>query len=218
MSEDQLVKKGQVSNLSKKIQNLINQESLVGAIIVLRSLQPDLAKKVLSELQPADRERIYNASFATKDGHIAESPSFAAMRRPSRILDAKEEPKEVTQTLPFFPDQLVSVLTAAGLVTSLILILTIFSPAQLGVKADVLNTSMNVKPEWYFLFLYSFFGLVPSILGVVAPVVAMLLLALLPFLDKNPGNGPAKRKFAILACLGLIATLVALTISGAYFM
>jgi hypothetical protein len=217
MSDGQVGNKATLNNLSRKIQNLIDQESLVGAIIVLRSLQPELAKKVLSELAPKDRERIYDASFADKNGHITDSPAAPQPEKPREAQEHEEKPQEAARMLPFFPDQLISVLATAGLTTSLILILTIFSPAQLGVKADVLNTSMNVKPEWYFLFLYSLFGLVPSILGVVAPVVGMALLALLPFLDKNPGQEPRKRKFAILACSTLMAVLILLTLLGAYY-
>ena len=46
--------------------------------------------------------------------------------------------------------------------------------------ADVRNTSPGVKPQWYFLFLYSLFAIVPSVLGVVAPIVGIVALALLP--------------------------------------
>lgn len=203
------------NDLSKKIQRLLDQESLVGAVIILRMLQPDDAKKVLEQLSPADRERIYDASFAWEDKTVVERSNVVSLEQTNQNQEEQEE--EAKQVLPFFPDQIISLLATAGLITSLILILTIFSPARLGVKADVLNTAMNVKPEWYFLFLYSLFSLVPSILGVVAPLVALVLLALLPFLDKNIEVRAEKRKFAIVACLVLVAVLIILSVLGAYY-
>ncbi len=201
-----------IDGLSEKIQRLLNQGSLVGAVIVLRSLQSDVAYRVLEQLSPTDRERIYDASFAWEDENVVQVSNVVQLEQVSQTRD-----EEARKPLPFFPDQIISVLTTAALLTSLILILTIFSPAKLGVKADVLNTSPGVKPEWYFLFLYSFFGIVPSVLGVVAPLVGIVALALLPFLDKNPEVRANKRKFAIVTCFALITALIILSILGAYY-
>ena len=210
MKSSQGAKQVKVDELTKRVQRLLNKESLVGAEIILKSVRAEVAQRIIEQLSPAEQEKIRGASFIWKDENLA-VPHPVTREQPALIEEGKRE-----KSVPLFPDQLLSALTTAALMTSLILILTIFSPAKLDVKADVLNISARVKPEWYLLFLYAFFNLVPSILGVLVPMVGVVLLALLPFLDRNPELKAGKRKFAIIACSALVLVLILLSILGAY--
>ena len=57
-------------------------------------------------------------------------------------------------------------------------------------KADPSDTSYIPRPEWYFLFLFEFLKFIPGKIEWVGtfliPVLAVLALFALPFLDKNP--------------------------------
>jgi ubiquinol-cytochrome c reductase cytochrome b subunit len=55
-------------------------------------------------------------------------------------------------------------------------------------------TPPHIKPEWYFLWAYQTLKIFPSeLLGLAAQVVAMTLLALLPFIDRGPERRPGRR-------------------------
>jgi ubiquinol-cytochrome c reductase cytochrome b subunit len=68
------------------------------------------------------------------------------------------------------------------------------------IEANPMVTPVHIKPEWYFLFAYGILRSVPSKLGgVVALVIAVLMLYLLPFnsiLVTSLSNNPTlKRRY-----------------------
>ena len=81
----------------------------------------------------------------------------------------------------------------------------------------------NLTPEpskapWYFdglQELLSHFD--PLVAGILIPAGAVLLLVLLPYLDRNPATEARNRKVAVLTFGGLVAIAVALTVVGALF-
>src|SRR5512132_2877971 len=81
----------------------------------------------------------------------------------------------------------------------------------------------NVTPEpskapWYFdglQELLSHFD--PLVAGILIPAGAVVLLVLLPYLDRNPATEVRNRKVAVLTFGGLAAIAVALTVVGALF-
>jgi quinol-cytochrome oxidoreductase complex cytochrome b subunit len=101
-------------------------------------------------------------------------------------------------------------------VLSLITVLVIFFPASLEPKADPIKTPEGIKPEWYFLWFYAFLFYVPPIIGVLAPVVGIILLMLLPFLDKNPYRKPSKRPVAVASVVLITILMTVLTFIGKY--
>jgi ubiquinol-cytochrome c reductase cytochrome b subunit len=51
---------------------------------------------------------------------------------------------------------------------------------------DIMKTPEHIKPEWYFLFAYCILRRVPNKLGgVVGLLIRILILALLPFINKK---------------------------------
>jgi len=120
-------------------------------------------------------------------------------------------------TLPFYPDHVRSEARVTLWVTAIIFlvgIIGLFLPVGLGEPADPLNTPLHVKPEWYFLALYQLLKFIPKTTGAVAPVIAVLLLIVWPFIDRKPDVERAiYRKRFILVAIAMVV-FVALTIWG----
>lgn len=112
-----------------------------------------------------------------------------------------------------FKDTLVALLIFAALA-----ILAWKKGAGLEGLADPTDTTYNPRPEWYFLFLFqalkAFPGSLEPIVAVVLPGFAVLLLLVLPLLDRGPKRHPLDRPF--LTGLGVLGLLVvgALTVAG----
>jgi ubiquinol-cytochrome c reductase cytochrome b subunit len=59
--------------------------------------------------------------------------------------------------------------------------------ADNSVVANPLSTPAHIVPEWYLLPFYAILRAIPSkLIGVLAPFAAIVLLALLPWLDTSP--------------------------------
>jgi cytochrome b6 len=70
-------------------------------------------------------------------------------------------------------------------------------PAHLGEKADPFASApAGIKPEWYFMFMFQTLKMLPAeILGIEGEIVGVVgfgigggVLALVPFLDRNPAH------------------------------
>ena len=99
--------------------------------------------------------------------------------------------------------------------------LTIFSAvvkAPLLGLADTNKTPNPSKAPWYFLGLQELLTMFhPMVAGVTIPGVALGLLAVTPFVDKNPSHVPKDRKFAIAMFTMFIMLWAVLVIIGSFF-
>jgi menaquinol-cytochrome c reductase cytochrome b/c subunit len=104
---------------------------------------------------------------------------------------------------------------------SLMAFITIFSAlvkAPLLGLADVNQTPNPSKAPWYFLGLQELLKMFqPMVAGVTIPGVALALLAITPYVDKNPSHKPADRKFAIVMMTMFLMMWAALVIIGSFF-
>ena len=116
---------------------------------------------------------------------------------------------------PFFPNYVLDEVIAWYAVLAILVILASVLPAGLDDKANTLETPAHIKPEWYFLPVYELLKLVPRVVGIVLPGIALGILALLPFLDRNPAVRPRKRPIALGIGFVTLAAMVVLTITGA---
>jgi cytochrome b6-f complex subunit 4 len=128
--------------------------------------------------------------------------------------DSQEEENE-KKTIPFFPNYLLDEVIAWYVALAALIVLASLFPAGLEAQADPLKTPAHIKPEWYFLFLYQSLKLVSRTVGVLLPGVGVLVLLLVPFLDRGPLRRMRSRKLLIGAVVVIIAAIVALTIWGA---
>jgi menaquinol-cytochrome c reductase cytochrome b/c subunit len=99
--------------------------------------------------------------------------------------------------------------------------LTIFSAlvkAPLLGLADVNQTPNPSKAPWYFLGLQELLTMfTPMVAGVTIPGIALGLLMVAPYIDKNPSNKPADRKFAICVFTIFLMFWSVLVIIGSFF-
>ena len=79
---------------------------------------------------------------------------------------------------------------------------------------------MLFRSEWYFFFLFELLRVIkpPSLVFIATvgiPTVCMVLLILLPFIDRNPERHPVRRPVAMLAAVVTVSAMAYLTILGA---
>ncbi|RJP20304.1 MAG: hypothetical protein C4520_11620 [Candidatus Abyssobacteria bacterium SURF_5] len=138
------------------------------------------------------------------------------------IDEAKEDRR--AEGDPFFPHHMLEQGMVIFIVLGVLVLLVMMWPAPMEPPADPFNTPEHIKPEWYFLSAYqglkvaeyfAFLGdWAPKVLGILGQGVGILLLILLPFLDRNPERHPRKRRFVIGVGILVIIMLAALTIWG----
>ncbi len=124
--------------------------------------------------------------------------------------------------MPFFPNFLVRELISWHAALAALGVLAVLLPRELGEKADPFAPAPEgIRPEWYFLPLYSTLKLLPSrigllegeVLGLIGVHALALGWALLPFwaLDRA---GAERRHVVTGAGVLLAAYLIALTLLG----
>jgi len=121
---------------------------------------------------------------------------------------------------PFFPYAVLKDSTMALVVVLVIVMMSIVLGAEQGPKVDPTTTTYTPRPEWYFFFLFELLRVIkPAALTPVAtigiPTIAMVLLLLLPFYDRNPERRPERRPIATTAALLTIVAMAYLTFLGA---
>ena len=125
-----------------------------------------------------------------------------------------------SQGKPFFPYAILKDGAMATIVLLVIIGMSLVLGAELGPKADPTTTTYTPRPEWYFFFLFELLRVVkPPALVFLAtvgiPTLCMVLLILLPFIDRNPQRHPLKRPIAMSAGILTIIAMAYLTIEGA---
>ena len=116
----------------------------------------------------------------------------------------------------FWPDSIYKDLIVSFGIFILLILLAAFIGVPGEPKADPNDTAYVPRPEWYFLFLFEMLKYFPGSLEwvgtVVIPGIAILVLFLLPLIDRNPRRFYPKRKFA-LAMMGLMVVgIIGLTV------
>ena len=118
-------------------------------------------------------------------------------------MDAREKEQYLreysilkNQGKPFFPYAIAKDGAMACVTLAVIITLSIVLGAELGPKADPTTTTYTPRPEWYFFFLFELLRVVkPPALVFLAtigiPTICLVLLLLLPFIDREPGAQPA---------------------------
>jgi ubiquinol-cytochrome c reductase cytochrome b subunit len=129
------------------------------------------------------------------------------------------------ETIPFFPNYIILEVIVSFIILAGLIVLASLLPTGLEEKADPFLTPEHIKPEWYFLWIYQFIkvppiflgpGVVAGLAGILIPAVGILLLVLLPFLDRKPERRPSKRRLAMSIALVIVLIFVGLSIWGWY--
>jgi len=124
------------------------------------------------------------------------------------------------QGKPFFPYAVAKDSIMACVTLAVIIVMAILFGAELGPKADPTTTTYTPRPEWYFFFLFELLRVVkpPELVFLATigiPTVCLVLLLLLPFIDRGPERNPLRRPIATTAGIATIAAMAYLTILGA---
>ena len=124
------------------------------------------------------------------------------------------------QGKPFFPYAVAKDSLMACVVMAVIILMSILFGAELGPKADPTTTTYTPRPEWYFFFLFELLRVVkpPELVFLATigiPTICLVLLLLLPFIDRNAQRHPLRRPIAMTAGIATIAAMAYLTILGA---
>jgi quinol-cytochrome oxidoreductase complex cytochrome b subunit len=120
----------------------------------------------------------------------------------------------------FWPDQ---VFLDALVITSIFVILVglaAYVRAPFSGPLDLMQTFYVPKPEWYFLFLYQTLKAFPGRLEPVGtigiPLIVVLLLIFLPFIDRSAERNPARRPVTMICYLIFVTWVIAMAITGYY--
>jgi quinol---cytochrome c reductase cytochrome c subunit, bacillus type len=121
---------------------------------------------------------------------------------------------------PFFPYAVLKDTTMMLIVALVIVALSIVLGAEQGPKVDPTTTTYTPRPDWYFYFLFELLRVIKPpwatpIATVGIPTVAMVLLLMLPFYDRNPERRPERRPIALTAGILTIIAIAYLTFLGA---
>ena len=121
---------------------------------------------------------------------------------------------------PFFPYAVAKDAIMMLIVVIVIIVMSIVLGAELGPKADPTTTTYVPRPEWYFFFLFELLRVIkpPELVPLATigiPTVCMILLFLLPFIDRGPERRPERRPIATIAGILTIVAMAWLTYLGA---
>jgi menaquinol-cytochrome c reductase cytochrome b/c subunit len=121
---------------------------------------------------------------------------------------------------PFFPYAVAKDAIMMVFVMVVIIAMSIVLGAELGPKADPTTTTYVPRPEWYFFFLFEVLRVIKppeltpfATIGV--PTIAMIMLFLLPFIDRGPERRPERRPIATISGILVIFAMGYLTYMGA---
>jgi menaquinol-cytochrome c reductase cytochrome b/c subunit len=126
------------------------------------------------------------------------------------------------QGKPFFPYAVLKDSVMAAIVLAVIVAMAVVLGAgELSNKADPTTVTYTPRPEWYFFFLFEVLRVIkpPDLVPLATvgvPTIALVLLALLPFYDRNPERRPERRPIATTAAIATIAAMAYLTYLGAH--
>ena len=121
---------------------------------------------------------------------------------------------------PFFPYAVLKDSAMALIVVGVIILMAVLLGAEQGPKADPTTTTYTPRPDWYFFFLFELLRVIkpPELVPVATvgiPTIAMVLLLLLPFYDRNAERRPERRPIASTAGILTIIAMAYLTFLGA---
>ena len=109
----------------------------------------------------------------------------------------------------FFPEQVFRDTVAIFIAFATLFVMAVVVRVPLEQLADPTDTTYIPRPEWYFLFLFQtlklFSGPLEVVGSVVLPTLAILVLVLVPFIDRGKMRKVTQRSFAMaVVCLAAI--------------
>jgi ubiquinol-cytochrome c reductase cytochrome b subunit len=150
---------------------------------------------------------------------------FKVVRVGISLPSAEEEVgRDTAKRVPFdrrrytIPDVLSDEIVFVSIVSLVLLgaiAFGIYRGAPLEAHADPLRTPIGIAAPWYFLWVQGLLKLGnATLMGVIVPFAAFVVLLLVPYLDRNPSRRARDRKLAITLFAVTVFALVGLTWLG----
>jgi ubiquinol-cytochrome c reductase cytochrome b subunit len=142
-------------------------------------------------------------------------------RRAGAAGPVSEDPYRPKQkSEPFYPRQVMMDLSLTALLIVGLGVLAFFARVPLGPAADPANAQYVPRPEWYYLPIFQWLKYwhgSASVIGIlVIPMILVVALIALPFLDRSVERRPWKRPAAMGAYLFVMCALVGLGLRSEY--
>ena len=119
----------------------------------------------------------------------------------------------------FWPDSIYKDLLISLAIFIILILLASFLGVPTEPKANPNDTAYIPRPEWYFLFLFQMLKYFPGNLEwlgtTIIPGIAILVLLLLPLLDRNQKRHYSARKLALTVMGVVVAGILGLTVLAA---
>src|SRR5437588_11386148 len=132
---------------------------------------------------------------------------------PLQLRDDSEDEMIVS-----FPEFVFKEFIAMVAMTVFLLVVSIWLQAPLLGKANPALTPNPSKAPWYFLGLQELLARFPPLMaGVAFPTFVIVLMILVPYLDRNPSRRPSERKLAIFLFALYAVITVGLVLVGTFF-
>ncbi|MCC6028701.1 MAG: cytochrome b N-terminal domain-containing protein [Candidatus Korarchaeum sp.] len=118
--------------------------------------------------------------------------------------------------VPFFPNHLLTEISAISVVIGALIILSAAFPAELGQKFLPTEILPVGQPEWYLMAIYAGIktGVDPFLAFAVVPGILLLVLVLMPWIDPAYSRHPRNRRIATLYGSILLGEFIVFTIYG----
>jgi ubiquinol-cytochrome c reductase cytochrome b subunit len=121
---------------------------------------------------------------------------------------------------PFYPDAMWrDAVFAAGLIGVIVIAALWVGPPKLEKPPDPAVIQAYPQPDWYLLWYYALFALMPpsieNIVIIGAPLVGIIVLLLVPIISNRGERSPRRRPWAVVAVAFGIVTVAALWVQGA---
>ncbi|HEV7523879.1 MAG TPA: menaquinol-cytochrome c reductase cytochrome b subunit [Acidimicrobiia bacterium] len=155
------------------------------------------------------------APAPTSSGPGGHTQRLLTVVKSGSIQQARAEAQDKVHVWPhLLAIELASILSLTAFVT----VFSALVKAPLLGLADVNQTPNPSKAPWYFLGLQELLKMFhPMVAGVTIPGVALGVLAITPYIDKNPSNKPTDRRFAIIMMTMFLMMWAVLVIIGSFF-
>ena len=117
--------------------------------------------------------------------------------------------------VPFFPDIIFKDAIISLVVFLILVALAYFIGAPLEARANPADAAYTPRPEWYFLFLFQLLKYFPGnleVIGVILiPTIVVLVIFLLPWIDRKPQRDFRSRPFVVGGAALILTGIIFLT-------
>ncbi|MGZ3922853.1 MAG: cytochrome b N-terminal domain-containing protein [Flavisolibacter sp.] len=104
------------------------------------------------------------------------------------------------------------------IIIAIVILAVVFGPPLLTKPPDPSMVFASPRPDWYLLWIYALFALMPpqieSYLMFLGPLVIFFLLFALPFISNRGERSPIKRPWSIIGSVFVVIVIISLLVVG----